>query len=111
MFRIPIHTGSTVDNERGNRPYVCKHNLGQLFEERDIPPTCDAMLKRRKRGQRAPNRCAVRVRIPVNFENDGVDYQTNNGWVRRTMLVVSADDALAGAKVKSGDYWFWLEAD
>jgi len=83
-----------------------------MFEPGDIPHKCDAVLKARKQGQKAPNRSAVKVHIPTAFVYEGVDYlAANNRWIRKTSLVVSADDALRANRVPGGSYWFWLERD
>jgi hypothetical protein len=106
LFRIPIYTYGNHDG----LPYLCKFELGKMFDESDIPTKCDAVLKLRKQGESPPNRYAYKIHLPTNFENKGVEYQTHNGrWMRDIVLTVSADCALGNAGVTPGKYWFWLE--
>lgn len=106
ILEIPCTTKGS--NYHG-RMFTCRAVVEDLFEGDWTNVEFVACLKRATVGSRRPIRDAVKIKIPTNFVNKGINVEQPDGKFRHNVLTFCADDHVKRNKLQGKNWWVWAE--
>ncbi len=105
---IEIRCTTKGSNYHG-RMFTCRSVVEDLFYGEWTNVEFVACLKRATVGSRRPRPDALKIKIPTNFVNKGINVEQPDGKFLHNVLTFDADAHVKTNKLQGKSWWVWAE--
>ena len=108
ILEIPC---TTIGSGRPDRMFTCRSVMDDLFEGEWFNTNFTACLKRATPLSRRPIRDAIKIEVPKNFVNKGINVEQPDGRFLHNVLTFCADNHIKVNKLQGKSWWVWAELE